>query len=239
MYLYNIETNYFEKLNDVPFIFFSAHAYIHNNNLIIFGGVKEDRISPNMDIWRCKFIDDNMNIIKNPEWFNDNTFIDGSCHSTFIEALPKNNNNLYYFNGCDCHACLYCVNMETGLYTHDKFRKYRINFNDNNIETTQISSPMFQVSHAESSSFYHNNMIYIIGGQTNNDHIFEGVQLYLIDLDIWIEIKVDQQYKQYFNKGCISFIHNNKLYLVAGQYCNEYKKCIGKFNDMLMIFELK
>jgi hypothetical protein len=227
-YIYNITNNIFIKNNNLPFKLYSVIPIINKDKLIIFSGSKSDRVTPNTDIWYCDIIDNNGNIIFNPLWNKNNNFV-GTNHSSII----NNNNENYYFGGCGCHTCSY-YNIEQHIYCHDG-DNYKITFDKNNeFITKKISKQIFKTSHTESSTFIKDNIIYSIGGQLTYDDIYNGCQLYFIDLDLWMELTISKEYLKYFTKGCICFENNNKLYLTSGQF----KTNMSIFNDDFLIFEL-
>ena len=68
--------------------------------------------------------------------------------------------------------------------------------------------------------------------------MYYGCQLYYIKLNLWVELTIHKNYLKYFNKGCISFILNNKLYLIGGQFKDNTGYAIPLFSDNLLIFDI-
>jgi glycosyltransferase involved in cell wall biosynthesis len=233
-YVYNITSNKFEKKNNVPFALYTPVCILNQNMLTIFSGTTENRTTPNTIVWRCIIIDEFDNIINNPTWFQYTTFT-GTTHSSIISTnIP---NEYYYLGGCGCHTCSMYSN-EHGIYCNDA-PNYKITFDKNNdITFKKIAKQNFENSHCESSIFFNNNIVYLTGGQLMYDMVFNGVQLYYTELDLWIELIISKDYLKYFNKGCICFQNNNKLYLTSGQFGTNLQKATNKFNDTLIVFDI-
>jgi glycosyltransferase involved in cell wall biosynthesis len=231
-YIYNLKMNDFIKMPNLPFELFAPVCFIQNKILFVLSGTNNTRVLPNMNYWFCKIFDENDELILNPIWTQKTDFIVGTAHPIII----NNNNEIYYFSGCECHVC--STKYYKSLYIHNNNNLKIKLIDDCNLEKTSISKINIPVSHCSASSFIKNDIIYIIGGQLNYDYIYNGYQLYYTKLDICVNLLLDKNYIQYFNKGCMSFIYNKKLYLSCGQYGDNNNYNIEKFNDNLFIFDL-
>jgi hypothetical protein len=233
-YVYNITANKFTQNVNLPFEIFSGKTIINENILIVFSGSTADRTTPNTRIWYCIFINENGEILDNPKWQQYDNFT-GTSHASLIKTNIQN--EYYYLSGCGCHACS-SYNNDHNIYSVDPIN-YKLIFDKNTINMKEISKKNFLTSHTEESVFIKNNILYLIGGQIIYDKIYNGIQLYYMELDLWIELIVHKDYLQYFNKGCICFETNDKLYLSCGQFCSKTGNSIAVFNDTLFIFDIK
>jgi hypothetical protein len=231
MYQYCLITQTFKQLSDLPFNLYCAQGYIQNKILTVFSGVQADRTTPNDQIWEAEIIDENDKLISDPQFkLREEKFV-GSCHS----STCRSGNQLYYLGGCNCHCCIRNRDSSSNSYTHDNFN-YTIDLSQswNPIRIDNFVQP---VSHVSGSTWLQNEIIYVVGGQLPRDRVYMGLQLYYTKLNLWIELTVDPAMIQYFNKGCLSLMKLNQLYLTSGQFGNDKGESIGKFNDTLLVFE--
>jgi hypothetical protein len=243
-YVINITKNEFIKNQNVPFALYSPILILNDKTLTVFSGTTENRTKPNTDVWYCEILDDNGNIIHNPIWNKKNNlgnldnFV-GSAHSAIIKTNSSNNSDEYiYLDGCGCHTCSF-YNMEHNIYYHagNNYKMIIKKGNDKQL-IKKISKQDFKTSHTECSTSKNDGILYSVGGQLNYDMIYNGVQLYYINLDLWVELIVSKDYLKYFTKGCISFQKEGKLYLMCGQFGDNYGNPTSIFNDNLLIFDI-
>ena len=232
-YVYNITNNEFIKNKDLPFALYDPKYILHEKTLYVFSGTTADRTTPNTKIRFAKILDDNDMIIRDPIWDEDRSArLVGTAHSSVIQVAP---NEYLYLSGCGCHICSF-YRAEQSMYSHAA-TNFRIRFAESRMILENISQQMFKNSHFDSSVFFHGGILFVIGGQLYQDRIYHGLQLYYAELDLWVELSISKEYSRYFNKGCISFYHNNQLFLTGGQF-SENNRAIGLFNDSLLIFPL-
>ena len=233
-YLYDLKKNKFIKMANTPFELFGSVCFIKDNTLTVFSGTNKTRVLPNIYVWHCKIYDDFNKIILNPVWIKRNTTIVGAPHGSLTKTNEKN--EMYYFDGCECHTCSNQYTKSSYIHNCNNFKLGLLGKSIFEIES--IEKSQFFTSHTQNSTFFKDEIIYKIGGQSNFDHVFNGCQLYYYKLDLWIELVIKEEYVDIFNKGCVSFVYKNKLYLFGGQFGDNNNLAKAKFNDTLFIFDL-
>jgi hypothetical protein len=229
-YMYCLEENMFIKLQNLNFCGYDMKGFICNGKLNLFSGATNDRSTPNDNIYVCNVIDKDSNLLPSMlhKWtISSNKFV-GSTHSSFIKC---SDNKFCYIDGCQCHACTSEYKDIWHMYIHHQNNKIM----DTSFNTVNISSQQFQTSHTHSSCFYYEklNAVICIGGQLSYDNVYNGIQVYYLDYDMWVNISLNKSLEKIFNKGCCSIVKNDKLYVFGGQL-----KQKDKFNDMFVIFDI-
>lgn len=231
VYMYSHTNKCFVCKGVLPLKRYDMRGIIDGENVIAFSGALEDRSTPNCDVIKLKlFGDDEIESNnKNIECEISTSNFIGSVHSSFVKCDVD---KYLYIGGCQCHACTPLQNTEWHMYIHNQ-KSYILNNKLCVICNTE--KQQFQVSHAGQSTFYDEdlNAVIVIGGQCNYDNVYHGVQIYYVDYDLWANITIDKSIESIFNKGCVAFTKDNKLYVLGGQMKSM------KFSNTLSIFNIQ